>query len=101
MSRTQRNLRLLLGTLLIGLGLAISVPVVLDLASKRIAAELEERLSVVMGGRCRIGSAQFGPEVVGHRKRKCRAPRKPILGWNPHEQSTLGTTDEIAHDFAL
>ena len=39
--------------------------------------------------------------LVGHRKGKCRAPRKPILGWNPHEQPTLGATDEIAHDFTL
>jgi len=63
------------------IGTGITVPVLLDLASQRIAKEVEARLSTALGGRCQIGSAQvLSRHDVALQELACIIDEGPLLG---------------------
>jgi len=66
---------------LIAIGIGITVPVVLDLISDRIATEVEERLGLALGGNCRIGKAQWLSQYdVALQELACVMDSGPLLG---------------------
>ena len=71
----------MLGVLLVAVGLGISIPVGLDIASARIAHEVEQRLSAAIGGHCRIGGAQLlSRHDVALQELACVMDDGPLLG---------------------